>query len=538
MKLLKHLACIMITLSLICPSIALADEEYIVCYLPENPLYLSSASKNSTHTVLTENEKTAINRIVTSLADFEAEINISDLDISSEQLTSLSNSGAISNVFINHPELFYVEPGLFLYSLTNDNKVVKIKFNTDNTDGKKSVFTMTKEEAEKNKAIIEKEYANIASLIPDDASDLKKALIVHDYIASNYEYDESLTIRTLDETVKKKKCVCQGYTYLYMYVMNKLGVECTTVPSDACTHIWNKIKIGDNWYNVDITSDDPLKNMASNINHKCFLVSDNELKEVSPNNHSSWNEFNWDGTPVLTAKDEKYDNSNFHKIKATATLDGDIYTFYTDVIENSANQLCKVNIDNDTLTPIYTEASDFKWYVYGNASSYYPSMSSSIVNYNGELYFNSPNAVFKFNTDENTAEKIYDYNGNADESKTYFWGITIKNNKLYTEYTTNISNGIEDYLRVPIMTHSISIGKGDDGKYTVSLTPIYTNTDDVPHLYIAEHSETGLLNKFQKIDAYEGPITFEPDSDSKTISAFALDDNLTPFANKATQEIE
>ena len=92
--------------------------------------------------------------------------------------------------------------------------------------------------------MIDDECNEIVSSVPKDATELEKVLFVHDYITSHYEYDMSYQNRNLYTTVRDKKCVCQGYSYLFMYIMNKyFEIECTTLPSDACNHMWNKVKV-------------------------------------------------------------------------------------------------------------------------------------------------------------------------------------------------------------------------------------------------------------------------------------------------------
>ena len=79
-----------------------------------------------------------------------------------------------------------------------------------------------------------------------------------------------------------------------MHIMNNyLNIECTSVPSIECNHMWNKIKIDGKWYNVDVTADDPTPNMSTYTNHSSFLLSDEDIKTVSPSLHSVWNDTQW-----------------------------------------------------------------------------------------------------------------------------------------------------------------------------------------------------------------------------------------------------
>ncbi|MGN0637331.1 MAG: DUF4214 domain-containing protein [Huintestinicola sp.] len=47
------------------------------------------------------------------------------------------------------------------------------------------------------------------------------------------------------------KCVCNGYAMTMNYFCNAAGIECITVVSSV--HAWNRIKLYDKWYELDVT---------------------------------------------------------------------------------------------------------------------------------------------------------------------------------------------------------------------------------------------------------------------------------------------
>ena len=97
--------------------------------------------------------------------------------------------------------------------------------------------------------------------------------------------------------------------------------------------MWNKVKIDDKWYNIDLTSDDPLPNLSSLANHTYFLLSDEELKTVSAASatdqgvynealdiHRTWNVNTWYGEPVITAEDDTYKDSIIHNVSGPVSF--------------------------------------------------------------------------------------------------------------------------------------------------------------------------------------------------------------------------
>ena len=517
MKTIKKLICLLITIAVMTPSVAFADDIYEV-YIPNDEISMFA----DTDTVLSDNEKEAIEYIISSLQKLETTVDIQEYNIPADRTNDFFSAFLFALQY-EHPEIFY------------------LKTYTPNTDIIHFTFSMTDEEINERRRLIDNECKKIVSTIPKDASDFEKTLIVHDYITSHYEYDTSYTIRTLYDTVKEKKCVCQGYSYLFMHIMNNyLNIECTSVPSDICRHMWNKVKIDDKWYNVDLTADDPVPNMSSFSNHQYFLLSDSELKSVSEASvkeanegvyiedqdiHRTWNNSQWDGTAAITSENDDYKDSVVRSASNVVVMDGKIYCFDSD------NNLCTLDAENNILTPVYTDSANYIWFVYGSHDPYYTSKYSTVVAYNNKLYFNSPNKVFEFDTKTNTAKEVYEYTDEPNVSETYLYGLTVKDDELYTEYSTNIRYGADKLIKIinnPTKTYSSNITKNENGTYTISVTP-NIETDDTPILYVAEYDENHILKHISPYE-YTEPVSVNVDNESKSLTAFVWSKNKQPLA--------
>ena len=183
-----------------------------------------------------------------------------------------------------------------------------------------------------------------------------------------------------------------------------------------------------------------------------FLLSDSELKSVSEASvkeanegvyiedqdiHRTWNNSQWDGTAAITSENDDYKDSVVRSASNVVVMDGKIYCFDSD------NNLCTLDAENNILTPVYTDSANYIWFVYGSHDPYYTSKYSTVVAYNNKLYFNSPNKVFEFDTKTNTAKEVYEYTDEPNVSETYLYGLTVKDDELYTEYSTNIRYGAD-----------------------------------------------------------------------------------------------
>lgn len=221
MKNIKKFICLLIVTVLITPSIAIAEDTYSGYFNNEEITMFAD-----TDVPLTENEKSAIEYIIAGLNDVKAEIDIQKYNIPLDNIVNLVQNYLPFAIQYEHPELFYVNLRQFSYKTADGQTISEIMI--------KDPFTMEKDEIKEAQKLIDAECTEIVSSVPKDATELEKVLFVHDYITSHYEYDMSYQNRNLYTAVRDKKCVCQGYSYLFMYIMNKyFEMECTTVPSDA-----------------------------------------------------------------------------------------------------------------------------------------------------------------------------------------------------------------------------------------------------------------------------------------------------------------
>ena len=107
-------------------------------------------------------------------------------------------------------------------------------------------------------ASVDAELDEILSQINSTMSDEQKALVIHDYLVYEYEYDyDNLTAGTLPEDsyrsgglIMNRTGVCQAYAYAFYYLMSKFNIECYVTSSDSMNHAWNIIKIQDAYYHV------------------------------------------------------------------------------------------------------------------------------------------------------------------------------------------------------------------------------------------------------------------------------------------------
>ncbi len=146
----------------------------------------------------------------------------------------------------------------------------------------------------KNAAIYECVTEAIAEHINDGMSDYEKELAVHDYIIDCGEYDRAVLYPGFGSpdpdnsnpygTLINGSAICSGYSGTFQLFMDMLGIECVTVNGTANAeredHAWNMVRLGGEWYCVDVTWDDPVGLVTHSAfeRHQYFNVTSEYLR--------------------------------------------------------------------------------------------------------------------------------------------------------------------------------------------------------------------------------------------------------------------
>jgi hypothetical protein len=138
----------------------------------------------------------------------------------------------------------------------------------------------------------------LGEVILPDMTDYEKELAIHDYIVDNCVYDlDNLAAGTVSDDMRepygvlvRKVAICSGYSTTFKMFMDMLGIECDIISGIGNgaeyggDHAWNRVKLGDDYYLVDVTWDDPVgtNNDGRAVSHTYFNVTD----EVMARDHT------------------------------------------------------------------------------------------------------------------------------------------------------------------------------------------------------------------------------------------------------------
>ena len=234
----------------------------------------------------------------------------------------------------------YENPQFYFYSTTY-NTSIKSKNGNIEYFGALGVYTAFLD-GDERAACTEKVKKNIDEIykaLPAECdTTLEKERFIHDKLAKLIVYKKS----TYDQSCYSVLgmigesdiyTVCAGYAQSFELLMNGLGVPTVAISGGSHTddnnegidtaHEWNKIKISDEWFIVDVTWDDTT---SGKIKSTYFNRSDEQTDYNDINDHKD-NEKYSNAIQTFTVNGVEYNESCFSHNEKCRTIKGRIYKY-------------------------------------------------------------------------------------------------------------------------------------------------------------------------------------------------------------------
>lgn len=183
----------------------------------------------------------------------------------------------------DNPQLFWWDNSRacdYFYNDGEDKFITSVKipslYNTSTDEGK-NIFN----EAKTNFESAAREFIAKAG-VTEKISEYEISLRLHDAIVKHVEYAYDLkgdNIYNAYGALIDGKAVCEGYAELYQYLLYLCGIQshAVTGTADGQNHMWNLVKIDDEYYMSDPTWDDPIGNNTDRIYHEYLNVTEEKL---------------------------------------------------------------------------------------------------------------------------------------------------------------------------------------------------------------------------------------------------------------------
>jgi hypothetical protein len=124
------------------------------------------------------------------------------------------------------------------------------------------------------------------------ADDAAKVTLLHDYLVLSSHYTADIKDKPLGDNVFSPYGVllrgtggCESYAKAYQLLLTICGVENMLISgyADGVAHLWNLVRLGGEYYHVDVTWDDPLPDAPDRAARFFLNVTDDIMSE-----HHEW----------------------------------------------------------------------------------------------------------------------------------------------------------------------------------------------------------------------------------------------------------
>ncbi len=221
------------------------------------------------YSTLSADEKAIYDKILDAVYNFKDEVDFG------KEITYETYSKVYKMIYFQETQLFWMRGVLQPF---------------DNSTSKTAplYYTCDKATAAEMQKKIDAKAAEIVASFPSGASAVDKLLAIHDYIGKNCSFTDvkdSGSSQTIYGGLIEGKVQCEGYAKTMGFLCDKAGIENLLIVGEnnkQLSHAWNMVKIDGEWYNIDITWDDPTGNSDPNfVIHNYFNVTDAEILNIS-----------------------------------------------------------------------------------------------------------------------------------------------------------------------------------------------------------------------------------------------------------------
>ncbi|MGN0650656.1 MAG: chitobiase/beta-hexosaminidase C-terminal domain-containing protein [Oscillospiraceae bacterium] len=240
-----------------------------------------------------------------------------------------------------NPQFFWLANG---YKISYSTYVLKL-YPTYSRTAKEAAALQPKFEAAADK--IAEEAAKQSSLF-------EQVKYLHDSIVDMTVYSKSggVSKSEADGPLLNGKALCEGYAKAFMYLCQKSGIECICVSGYAGeNHMWNMLKLEDEWYHMDVTWDDPQTSDRTQVLRYDYFCLDD--KAISAD-HKPDNSF-----PTPKAKGVKYNYYEYTGNKKYSDVASAFKALVDKAAENYNNGIMytEINADAAIMSALMTKVS-------------------------------------------------------------------------------------------------------------------------------------------------------------------------------------
>ena len=166
-------------------------------------------------------------------------------------------------------------------------------------------------------------------------STAEKVKVVHDYIVLHwsYDYDNYIQGTIPNDSYSPRgvlingKAVCEGYSAAFKAFMDELEIPCKIIVGTSGqsidgteNHAWNIVQVDGDWFQIDVTWDDPVPDSQGIVHYNYFLVPDSVMEEDHYWEHSEY--------PACTVESDSFVSLLGPVCQNGQEIENQLYSFY------------------------------------------------------------------------------------------------------------------------------------------------------------------------------------------------------------------
>lgn len=246
---------------------------------------------------MTADQKKVYARLKTAAVSYQNSVDISDLDFTVNEAIAL-----IRRFAADHPQYFWISDHVSAsYNSATNKATACIMLYSDGTvtDDVKTGNLADRAKINSRKAEVEAKVKQIVSKIGTSWSDYDKEKYIHDYLVDTIKYNQTVAENPITNgnvhqaldaygALIGKSAVCEGYAKAFQYLCYTVGLNANQV--HGVGHEWNVVRLDGEWYQIDVTWDDPTVSGGGdmktydffNLTTKQMLAKDHSIDPNSP----------------------------------------------------------------------------------------------------------------------------------------------------------------------------------------------------------------------------------------------------------------
>lgn len=177
---------------------------------------------------------------------------------------------AYQRIYSDENSIYYIDKSMkYAVNPSTDNiasAIISYKYGSD--------------EIRRMQNAVDAEAGRLVAQITPSMTEYDIVKFFYDYLAENVKYAESENCRSIYGVFVDKKALCDGYSKAFSYLCDKVGIESLIITGEAdnTPHMWNMVKIGGEWYHIDVTFAVTDSSLGKFVRYDYFCVDDSVIK--------------------------------------------------------------------------------------------------------------------------------------------------------------------------------------------------------------------------------------------------------------------